>query len=628
MGSLVHDAPYAEVLAAIERELHPGPSPGFRGRALFLEALTAAYVALALFYLASLIVRARRDGTSLPPLFRRIPLRAGSLLALDTSILLPCTTIAVGLLSLGNISILSTEAGEHAGIATQFGLRAIRGLLLFLQGWCMIWGTLQAFWAAGPPDLVRVPVAHATNLLFIGLGLCGAIAGLATGLSTMVACHRVSVSFAWIRSTLAKLEQSTPTPTVAAMIRISPGVDALRNAATGLRVTMLGTFGVMCAMALSVLAVCIYSLYALATPEPSAPPIQLPISPPGICTPVQKCEFIEDLGDVENGSLVDWAEKRFEKAKDDLAVTSLTVGLLAIVLACSLGFSISLATKNRLFGASSFASELAHLVFAYFYALVQLSTLTLLLHHVLAPSAPELPPSPGTSATPRRSRTAPSSRVLRWSRVLRTPNASFPTPSQLVDKVPLIRNPGFWVPKPVELPPDIHPLPEDVHAYFVYPHTLEAHVLSTLPSALQTLQLAHTQRQALLASYAESKERARKARLNQVAPGYAEGGAALEPVRRDVAHPSTSARSQASQVQRMDLMGGGSDDEAAPAELEGSVLGKPRAASPGEMGGATIDQVQRDQLVDVFDGLDRLDATLGGGRGTSTGGGGDVADLI
>lgn len=29
---------------------------------------------------------------------------------------------------------------------------------------------------------------------------------------------------------------------------------------------------------------------------------------------------------------------------------------------------------------------------------------------------------------------------------------AFPTPAQLVDKVPLIRNPGFWVPQPVRFP--------------------------------------------------------------------------------------------------------------------------------------------------------------------------------
>ncbi|BGP51007.1 hypothetical protein JCM10450v2_006933 [Rhodotorula kratochvilovae] len=420
MGSLAPDSPYAAVLAALERELHPVPSPGFRGRALFLEALTAAYVALALVYLTCLLSRAQRDGSSLLPVVKRLTLRSGSLLTLDTTLLLPCTTIAIGLLSLGNISLISTAAGDRGGTAAQFGLRAFRGLLLFLQGWGMSWGALQAFWAASPPNLVRVPAAQAANLLFVGIGLCGAIVGFAAGLSTAVAGGRVSASFAWIRSTLASLEQAHPSPTVAVMLRISPGVHALRDAAVSLRSTMLATFGVLGAMALAVLAVCLYSLRALATREPNAPRIQLPLTPPIVHSQLEKSEFIEDLADIENGSLVECTEKRFEKAKDDLAVTCLTVGILAVVMACSLGFSISLAVDNRLFGASSFAAELAHLTFAYFYALAQLATLALLLHHLLAAdrSALELPPSPGTAATPRSFRKAPSSRVLCGARAL------------------------------------------------------------------------------------------------------------------------------------------------------------------------------------------------------------------
>ncbi|GAA6030971.1 hypothetical protein JCM8097_008962 [Rhodosporidiobolus ruineniae] len=190
-------------------------------------------------------------------------------------------------------------------------------------------------------------------------------------------------------------------------------------------------------------------------------------------------------------------------------------------------------------------------------------------------------------------------------------DSAFPTAGQLVDKVPLIRNPGFWVPKPVELPQDIHPLPDDVHAYFVYPHTLEAHVLSTLPTKLQTLEQAHNQRLALLASYADSKERARKARLNQVAPGWNEGGQALEPVRRkETALPSAAGAGGS-------LIGGSGDEHPrtpvrGDSTGEGSFLGEGRVGSPREMGAATLDGLQRDQMLDFVEGLEKLDTSFGG----------------
>ncbi|KAM0745859.1 hypothetical protein T439DRAFT_384570 [Meredithblackwellia eburnea MCA 4105] len=109
-----------------------------------------------------------------------------------------------------------------------------------------------------------------------------------------------------------------------------------------------------------------------------------------------------------------------------------------------------------------------------------------------------------------------------------------PSTSQLVEKVPLIKSPSFWVPPPVELPPDIHPLPDDLTAYFVYPHTLESHALATLPHALDSLSSLHSQRVHLLASLAESRERARRAHLNKLAPGWGEGGGGImQPVRRE-----------------------------------------------------------------------------------------------
>lgn len=42
--------------------------------------------------------------------------------------------------------------------------------------------------------------------------------------------------------------------------------------------------------------------------------------------------------------------------------TCLTVGLLAVVMACSLAFSINLAVHDRIFGVASFAYVASHLI--------------------------------------------------------------------------------------------------------------------------------------------------------------------------------------------------------------------------------------------------------------------------
>ncbi|SCZ97337.1 BZ3500_MvSof-1268-A1-R1_Chr4-2g07146 [Microbotryum saponariae] len=150
------------------------------------------------------------------------------------------------------------------------------------------------------------------------------------------------------------------------------------------------------------------------------------------------------------------------------------------------------------------------------------------------------------------------------------------TTRDLVEKVPLIKSPSFWVPKPVELPPDIHPLPDSVEPYvrerairatstdhptdsephvlpssttvphqqFVYPFTIENHALSVLPAALEALRSSHGQRLERLRSYSEAKEKARKAHLNAVAPGWTGDGGMILPSKKET-FPSQTMTSAA-----------------------------------------------------------------------------------
>ncbi|GAA5948377.1 hypothetical protein JCM3765_001396 [Sporobolomyces pararoseus] len=178
-------------------------------------------------------------------------------------------------------------------------------------------------------------------------------------------------------------------------------------------------------------------------------------------------------------------------------------------------------------------------------------------------------------------------------------SSTFPSAAELVDRVPLIKNPAFWVHAPVEVPLDIHPLPEDVQAYFVYPHTLESHVLSTLPNQLAQLEQTRSQRIALLESYEESKERARKAKLQALAPGWNEGmGGVMQPVKKGTT-ATTNAQGEKKGEEEQELI----------------------QSSPTEMGEETMDKMQRDQMQDWFDKWD-------GGSAKAPGGEGGVGDLI
>ncbi|WWC73804.1 uncharacterized protein I206_107776 [Kwoniella pini CBS 10737] len=86
--------------------------------------------------------------------------------------------------------------------------------------------------------------------------------------------------------------------------------------------------------------------------------------------------------------------------------------------------------------------------------------------------------------------------------------------------VPLIKSPSLWLPKPIEMPNDIHPLPEDITAYFVYPFTLEEHVLSIQPSPSEAISQRRARNAEILHQREVEEEQKEKDALRKIAPGY------------------------------------------------------------------------------------------------------------
>ncbi|KAF8063491.1 hypothetical protein FPV67DRAFT_247922 [Lyophyllum atratum] len=97
--------------------------------------------------------------------------------------------------------------------------------------------------------------------------------------------------------------------------------------------------------------------------------------------------------------------------------------------------------------------------------------------------------------------------------------------------VPLIKSPSLRVPRPVILPPDIHPLPDSVTAYFVYPFTLEPHVITLESSRRSTIAAHAARREAYLRSRDDEKERRKRDALRRIAPGFEPQGSVLVPTR-------------------------------------------------------------------------------------------------
>lgn len=107
--------------------------------------------------------------------------------------------------------------------------------------------------------------------------------------------------------------------------------------------------------------------------------------------------------------------------------------------------------------------------------------------------------------------------------------------------VPLIKSPSLWLPQPVELPNEIHPLPEDITAYFVYPFTLEEHVLSIHPSPHEAIALKRAKCAEILHKREEAEEQKERDNLKRIAPGY-NPSSVLMPT--SASHTPTSSISQ------------------------------------------------------------------------------------
>ncbi|KAF7783995.1 hypothetical protein Agabi119p4_160 [Agaricus bisporus var. burnettii] len=102
--------------------------------------------------------------------------------------------------------------------------------------------------------------------------------------------------------------------------------------------------------------------------------------------------------------------------------------------------------------------------------------------------------------------------------------------------IPLIKSPSLRVPPPVELPQDIHPLPGSVTPYFVYPFTIEPHIVTLESSRRSTIAAHSARRESFLRSRIEEIERRKRDALHKIAPGL---GTMLVPTRTSPASTTT-----------------------------------------------------------------------------------------
>ncbi|GAK66768.1 uncharacterized protein PAN0_014d4992 [Moesziomyces antarcticus] len=124
----------------------------------------------------------------------------------------------------------------------------------------------------------------------------------------------------------------------------------------------------------------------------------------------------------------------------------------------------------------------------------------------------------------------------------------------LASRVPLIKSPSISLPKPVTLPADLHPLPHDISAYFVYPFSLESYVLDpNTPSSTTIDQLLEKHAQ-YLKHREEDKQKRQRDMLHKLAPGWQGASGVLQPTSTawNQSNPSAGQNTNAVQPQHQE----------------------------------------------------------------------------
>ncbi|GAA5878012.1 hypothetical protein JCM1840_001716 [Sporobolomyces johnsonii] len=417
------DNPYTAVLSALQDELYPTPSSGFRTRSVVLQTLTALYLLGAGAYLFVLVADARRGiSAGLDSglwLFRRVERTKGdSYVVANVKLSLVLFTLLNGAVEFAYLATQFWVYLLHAPRIASFVFRSFFWIPLFLQGWVLVWGALQAFVLNTGETIEHrwVPKARTANWVFVGGGtaLCGA--GIAAGIINTVTSSRLWTHYTALRRALQSAESSytagTGPVTISTMVGVTlPYISPIQDTGREMSRTMLATWTVVLGATVLIVLIAVAGL----APASNLSRHLRPTRPRHIRLLPQRSTLstrfdlvaspkkAEELG----RAVVDEREREVQKATRELLVTLGTLAFSFFLLACVLNYIVALCALGRLFTASWTLLEPALFGPSYLYSSISVAVFACLLcrQFIRPSSAIARPPAPSPAFTP----TPPSS---------------------------------------------------------------------------------------------------------------------------------------------------------------------------------------------------------------------------
>ncbi|BGO95984.1 hypothetical protein NBRC10512_005431 [Rhodotorula toruloides] len=164
--------PFAVYRAAIEASTRSTPTDGFAVRLVVLFVLCGLLAVLSTIYWLLLYRDWKRTGRGNPTwLFRIVERPSGRYIVTNLKLALTLFTVAASALLLAFIAEtyqFYVRGGLRSHVVT---FKTWSGVPLFVQGWLLIWSTLQASILATEYTQKTVLTARLANSLFVGLGI-------------------------------------------------------------------------------------------------------------------------------------------------------------------------------------------------------------------------------------------------------------------------------------------------------------------------------------------------------------------------------------------------------------------------------------------------------------------------
>ncbi|KAK4054019.1 hypothetical protein OIO90_003664 [Microbotryomycetes sp. JL221] len=259
--------PWTVYIATLESSLFKQPPPAFKSRLIALIAITALTAVLAAIYLIVLLKDAwsKRQDTGKRKglwLFRLAQRANGSYIITNTRLTMAVLTLINVVVEFGYFQDVWSVSFAQGNQRQSASWRNLAFIPLFIHGWIVTWGSLQAFLLTTDHHHRQILSPRITNVLFVGVGMILFLACIGVAIANIIMQNRLLDNFDALTSQMRTFERSwQPSDnTFVQLAGLSGQFNKVISSAADTRRYNIIQLSVMSLVPIIVLFICINSL--------------------------------------------------------------------------------------------------------------------------------------------------------------------------------------------------------------------------------------------------------------------------------------------------------------------------------------------------------------------------------